>query len=177
MLYGQITFQCSSYGYSYIHVTNVTSIYFDERIELEYWLILYWDCSPTIDQNYYQQCQLNCFSHPTIPYTLHGNITILSNRTHILLKIYLIISWGILAHMYIIIKAYTVYGESSLEEKFRELPSLPKFVRKLRNSGNLIYKIPANIKKCKKTFVNASRFAKFTNFFFCGWFPLYGTLL
>ena len=30
-------------------------------------------------------------------------------------------------------------------------------------------------KKSKKTFANASRFAKFMNFFFCGQFPLYGS--
>ena len=38
----------------------------------------------------------------------------------------------------------------------------------------LYIKILAKIKKCKKTFTNASRFTKFTNFFFRGWFPVYG---
>ena len=43
-----------------------------------------------------------------------------------------------------------------------------------RDSGNLIYKNSGQDKKCKKTFVNASRFAKFMKLFFRGWFPLYG---
>ena len=38
-------------------------------------------------------------------------------------------------------------------------------------------KIPAEIKKCKKTFTNASRLVKFANFFFRGRFPIYGTLI
>ena len=35
-------------------------------------------------------------------------------------------------------------------------------------------KTPAEIKKSKKTFANASRFANFANFFFRGRFPIYG---
>ena len=42
------------------------------------------------------------------------------------------------------------------------------------DSGNLIYKNSGQDKKCKKTFVNASRFVKL---FFSGWFPLYGMWL
>ena len=41
----------------------------------------------------------------------------------------------------------------------------------------IFIKVPAEVKKCKKTFVNAFRFAKFTNFFFRGQFPIYGILL
>ena len=42
------------------------------------------------------------------------------------------------------------------------------------DSGNLIYKNSSQDKKYKKAFANASRFAKFENFFFHGQFPLYG---
>ena len=43
------------------------------------------------------------------------------------------------------------------------------------NSGKLIYKHSGQDKKCKKTFANASIFAKFVNFFFHVRFPIYGT--
>ena len=45
-----------------------------------------------------------------------------------------------------------------------------------QDSGNLIYKNSGQDKKCKKTFANASRFAKFTNLFFCRRFPIYDIL-
>ena len=38
----------------------------------------------------------------------------------------------------------------------------------------LLYKNSSQDRKCKKTFANASRFAKFAKLFFREWFPLYG---
>ena len=73
-------------------------------------------------------------------------------------------------------EASTVQQESSVEEKFFANYLLCHSSQEnFCDLGKLIYKNSDWDKKCKKTFANASRFAKFTNFFFCRQFPLYGS--
>ena len=71
--------------------------------------------------------------------------------------------------------SYTPYnGNHPRKKSFANYLLCHSSRENFHGSGNLIYKNSGRDKKCKKTFVNASRFMKFANFFFRGQFPLYG---